>query len=219
MRRRFSIFAMLLAWLGNVQPSHSQGTIAYYQPATPILLWYETGNTITGYYPMDVDGDGNTDFTFAYSPVFLGVHSEGLNRILILMDPPPNIGGSIAPLPAGFLIGSGSSLDPLNWWAGFDGDVDPFDPLAIYLNGIASGPFAGQRAYMGVEFQSSGNTYYGWALLQISGDYAAIGQIESWAWETRSGVPIFAGAAPEPSTWALLGFGVVLLAWRRKIPG
>lgn len=205
MKCRYSIIAMLAtACLGAPQPCRAQGTIAYYQPATPILLWSQG---FAEFYPLDFDDDGTPDFTFAYSFIFLGVHSEGLNRILILMDPPPNIGGSIAPLPAGFLIGSGSSLEPLNWWTGFDGDMDSFDPLAIYYNGVASGAFAGQRAYMGVEFQSSGNTYYGWALLQISGDYAAIGQIESWAWETRPGVPIFAGAVPEPSTWALFAIG------------
>jgi hypothetical protein len=217
MRRRFFIIAILAtAWLGVPQPSWSQGTIAYYQPATPILLWSQG---FAEFYPLDFDGDGTPDFTFAYSFIFLGVHSEGLNRILILMDPPPNIGGYIAPLPAGFLIGNGSSLEPLNWWTGFDGDMDSFDPLAIYYNGVASGAFAGQRAYMGVEFQSSGNTYYGWALLQISGDYAAIGAIESWAWETRPGEPIFAGAVPEPETWMLTviaGLTLTLVRWIRK---
>lgn len=68
---------------------------------------------------------------------------------------------------------------------------------------------------MGVEFQRTDQTHYGWMLLQISSD-AAIGQIESWAWETRPGVPILAGAVPEPSTWVLLSIGVVLLAWRYR---
>jgi hypothetical protein len=162
---------------------------------------------------MDVDGDGNADFTFGYSPVFLGVRSEGMNRILILQDPPPNIGGPIAPLPAEFLIGSGSESGVLTWSPGFG---DDFETLANYYNGVASGPFAGQHAYMGLEFRQGANTYYGWALLQISGDYAAIGQIESWAWETQPGVSIFAGAVPEPSSLALLTLGGAFIIWRLR---
>ncbi len=189
----------------------AQGTIQYFQPAEPILLHTDL---FAEYYPLDFDGDGNADFTFGYDFHFIGVRSEGANRILIRLDPPPNIGGSIVPLAAGFSIGTGSSLDPLSWWAGFEGD---FDPLAIYFNTGTSGDFVGQHAYMGVEFQSSGNTHYGWALLGIS-DFGAFGRIDAWAWETRAGESIFAGAVPEPSTWALLSAGGILfwLLGRRK---
>jgi len=211
--------ALGFVWLSCTHTGLSQGTIVYSQPSSPIILWYQNGTTITGYHPMDVDGDGTTDFTFVYSPTFLGVRSERANRILIRLSPPPDLGGPITPLPAGFQIGSGSSLDPLSWWAGFDGD---FDPLGIYLNGGGSGDFVGQRAYMGIEFQHAGNTHYGWALLQV-GSFGPFAAIESWAWETRSGVPIFAGAGvPEPSAFALFSVaGIMLLALRRlrcKLP-
>ena len=205
--RVYRLFALATAWLGISQPGWSQGTIAYFQPATPVLL-YSPG--FDQFYPLDFDGDGNPDFTFGYSFIFLGVRSEGANRILILQDPPPNVGGPIAPLPAGFLIGAGSESGALSWSSGFG---DDFEALANYYNGVASGPFAGQHAYMGVEFQSGDGTHYGWALLQISGDYAAIGAIESWAWDTRPGEPIVAGAIPEPSGWTLMIGGACLLTY------
>jgi len=69
---------------------------------------------------------------------------------------------------------------------------------------------------MGVEFQRAGSTHYGWVLLYVAPDYPA-GQIEAWAWEMRSGVPILAGAVPEPSTWSLLiGGGVLMVLLRKK---
>ena len=140
-----SVRAVLLvgfaaAWLGTSQPGWSQGTIAYYQPPSPIVLW-DPG--FGQQYPLDFDGDANTDFTFTYSFIFLGVRSEGANRLLIFQDPPPNIGGPIAPLPSGLLIGPSTPAGALRWWAGSDGE---FDYLADYYNGSGNGPFAPEDA-------------------------------------------------------------------------
>lgn len=63
---------------------------------------------------------------------------------------------------------------------------------------------------MGVEFQSAGATHYGWVSLSIASD-APFGAINAWAWETRAGEPIAAGAIPEPSTSALLAVGGILV--------
>ena len=177
------------AWLGILQPGRSQGTVAYFQPATPIFLHTEG---FTTHYPLDLDADGNVDFVFTYSYVFLGVRSEGANRILIFQDPPPNFGGPIAPLPAGFSIGPASQVDALLWWSGFVGD---YDYLASYYNGGGNGPFAGQQAYMGFEFQRAGGTHYGWISLYVDGFISAV-VIDSWAYETRPNTAIIAGAKP-----------------------
>lgn len=212
MSRQFFIIAMLaVAWLGVPQPGWSQGTIAYYQPASPIILWTEgLGES----YPFDIDANGSPDLTFVYWFQAVGVQYQNGTRSLSAIGSFPDIWGNPQPLPSGFLIGPDSSSGQLQWFGGFPGQPFDFASLVYITSAGASGEFAGQHAYMGLEFQRAGATHYGWIQLQISSD-AAIGAIESWAWETRPGEAIVAGAVPEPSTWALVFLGIVLLAWHR----
>ncbi|HNW08025.1 MAG TPA: PEP-CTERM sorting domain-containing protein [Verrucomicrobiota bacterium] len=204
---------LLLSW---IQPSMAQGTIQFFEPTAPILLHTEF---FAEYYPLDLNGDGTTDFTFAYDFHFIGVRPEGDGRILTWLDPPPNIGGSVAPVPAGFVIGAGSGAGSLQWLGRLPGvpyDSD-FNTLIQCFDAGCSGAFAGQYAYMGVEFQSAGATHYGWVSLSIASD-APFGAINAWAWETLAGLSIAAGAIPEPSASALLTVGGTLfwLLRRRK---
>lgn len=204
---------LLAAWLGGAQPSWSQGTIAYYQPDTPIPLWIPPDSfDIARQHPFSFDESSTRDLTFTYSVVSIGVMYEAGTRILSQMYPWPNNGGVPEPLSAGFLIGPQSGNGQVEWFS----EIPGWFALAMFTDAGTGGRFAGQRAYMGVEFQRADATHYGWALLQIS-DHTAFGSIEAWAWETRPGVPILAGAVPEPSTWALLiGGGVVIVWFRRK---
>jgi hypothetical protein len=209
--RLVQIIALGSVWLSCIQTGLAQGTIQYFQPTVPIPLHTDF---LTEYYPLDLDGDGNNDFTFGYDFHFIGVRSEDVNRVLLLLSPPPNVGGSVVPLSPGFLIGPDSGTGGLGWAA--RSSLDPFETLIQCFDTGCAGAFVGQHAYMGVEFQRAGNTYYGWVLLQIASD-AAFGAIDSWAWETRSGTPILAGAVPEPSTFALLLIsGTALWALRRR---
>ncbi len=183
----------LLAWLlAGPATTWAQGTIQYFQPAAPILLHTDF---FAEYYPLDFDGDGSPELTFAYDFHFIGARSEGSNRVLTWMSPPPNIGGSVAPLPAGFAVGTESESGALQWLGRIPGvpyDSD-FNTLIQCFDSGCGGAFVGQHAYMGVEFQREGNAHYGWILLQI-GDVGAFGRIDAWAWETRAGQSIAAGA-------------------------
>jgi len=216
-RRCFIVLVLTTAWLSFAQPSWSQGTIAYYQPETPVRLRDEGFGQL---YLLDLNGDGSHEITFGYDFHFIGVRPESNTRILTSMSPPPNVGGSVMPLQAGFNIGPDSGSGSLQWL----GQIPPyefsFNPLIQCFDVGCTGDFRGQRAYMGVEFGRAGATHYGWVLLQIS-EHAAFGAIESWAWETRPGVSIVAGAVPEPSTWALvvLGGGLLVYFKRKKSTG
>ncbi len=213
MRRRIFIGTMLLAaWLASGPPGWSQGTIAYYQPVTPIPLWIPPDSfDIARQLSFSFDESSTRDLTFAYSVVSIGVMYEPGTRSLSLMYPWPNIGGVPQPLPAGFLIGPDSGNSQVQWFS----ETPGWTALAMFTDSGVGGQFPGQRAYMGVEFQRAGATHYGWIRLQIS-DYAAFGSIEAWAWETRAGVPILAGAVPEPSIWALFVGGGALMVWFRR---
>mgnify|MGYP000976692328 CR=1 FL=1 len=207
-------FLIASAWLGLVQPGRAQGTIAYYRPDTPIPL-FTSG--FAQYYSLDMDGDVTPELTFSYSFQFLGVRYEAHNRVLSEMLPFPSQSGVPQPLPAGFPLGATSDSGDLRWFAGIPGadyDTD-FYGLAICVSSGCGGNFLGQHAYMGVEFERGGAVHYGWVLLNVASHYPS-GTIEAWAWETRPGVPICAGAVPEPSTWALLVGGGVLMVWFRR---
>lgn len=206
----FTALALAAAWLGLAQPGRAQGTIAYYQPPSPVVLRDEFFGQ---FYPLDLDGNDQVDITFGYDFHFVGVRADGANRILLALSPPPNIGGPVAPLPAGFSIGPDSGTGGLAWAS--RSAFDPFEVLIQCFNTGCGGAFPGQQAYMGVEFQRASGTHYGWVSLYVDW-FAPVAVIDSWAWETRPGVPILAGAVPEPSTWALLLGGGVLMVWLRQ---
>jgi len=193
MGRCIARFAILgTAWLSCLQSGLPQGTIAYYQPDTPIAM-FTYG--FADYYSLDFDRDANPELTFAYSFAFLGVRSEAATRILTWMDPPPNLGGSVAPLPFGFAVGQDSEVGSLQWFGRVPGAPyeNAFNTLVACYDVGCTGDFRGQHAYMGVEFERAGATHYGWVLLNITPHYPS-GTIEAWAWETQPGQPIFAGA-------------------------
>ena len=75
----------------------------------------------------------------------------------------------------------------------------------------------GTTAFMGIQFQIGEAWHYGWMRLHGT-EWLSFGgtTILDWAYETRPDTPIFAGAVPEPSTFALLLGGGVLMVWFRR---
>jgi len=192
--------------------AHGQGSIAYWQPQTP--LGYGAVHPSTIYRELDLNGDGVIDFAIDSTFIsFAAIVPAGSNRVLAWVAPPPDLDRLVYPVAEGSMIGPDSAQVSLTW-------MDSAAPtrgagiLACTTLGCI-GFWSGLTGYAGVEFRIGGATHYGWVLLQIS-DYAAFGSIEAWAWETRTGVPILAGAVPEPSPWALFVGGGALIVWFRR---
>ena len=207
------LFGILALALSTATPC--RGVVAVTWLDAPTVLWSEFFSVRT---PLDMNGDGITDFTFSASVSFIGVRADYDNQYLIWPSGGSNIGGDIEPLLAAFEIGPHSGDDS---WIDWFGDGKGFDNLITCLEGSGGytcvGRFAGQHAYMGVDFAIDGATHYGWIDLLVASDnpYA---EIYGWGYETEPGVSILAGAGavPEPATSALLVAGGLLLALRRK---
>lgn len=202
---------VIVACLLPVHPSLGQGTIAYHQPPTPLGYGPVPGFTMV---PLDLNGDGLEDFTFDSSLLqSVQVVPARDNRILILPESPPDLGGYVQPLGDGTPISSEAAQGGLIW-----ADADAPASGGALLSACAApfgcvGPWVNLTAFAGVEFEINGDTHYGW--VRIS-NFDLGGNVLDWAYETRANTPILAGAVPEPSVWALLFGGGVLMVWFRR---
>lgn len=142
------------------------------------------------FYPIDVNGDGSTDFTFGADPGFIGLRTEWANRLIYQIDRPPNLGGPVANLPEGFTIGS--SLTPQLAWRSSDllgGYVSPGEIAFVTIvqcldSGCLStwSPGPATRGFIGIEFELADGLHYGYFDIVLSGD-AAGAALLGWAYE------------------------------------
>ena len=217
MKQLLTAAAVWLAWAFG--PAATAAVIITALPQ-PLLLRDEFFGS---YHPVDVDANSITDFTFGLSVSGVGLRTERANRAVITLDPPPNIGGPPYQLPAGYLVGSTlapSGFDSLLWASSdsLDGYVSPTDTgvfmgIVQVLSTGSSSSFNG-RGFIGVEFESTFGTHYGYLDIDAGPGYAGI-TLYGWAYETQPSVPIFAGQVPEPSRLLLLGIGSIFLLSRR----
>lgn len=183
----------------------------------------EAANTFPYGFPFladtdfDINGDGVQDYRFLGDPFVAAVQSYGGNRFISVQALFPDLGGSVVPVTAESIIGADTSFLSGDWHSHTDnGGGSGY--------GLGSGPSPMQfaDAYIGVEFMASDGIHYGWIqyvgfshpekglIFPVPGGF-----IDSWGWETQPGVPIIAGAIPEPSTAAYLG-GSAYLLWQRN---
>lgn len=178
----------------------------------------------TEFLDLDLDGNGSIDFRLyagGLSPAS-GIGRENQNRCLIQPAPPPNIGGTVAALNPGYIIGLDSGLDSSEEWFGLDG----WDTLfQVFDTGIA-GDFYQTRGYIGLEFEGDDGIHYGW--LDVEGTTSSLEDhlignssliIHGWAYESAADESIAAGSIPEPSSVLLLTLGAIgLWTLRSNIP-
>lgn len=210
-------------WLGLllllVLPSAAwaQGTIVHRQLSTPNpdpnFPWDAQGlRLLSGFdpifYQMDMNGDGSPEYTFSSANASLGGFSiQGATGNAVL---------SYLSLNAAFVVPL-DSLSPIRADpGGFDWTrhgsrsegMVPDSTFTACVNIGCIGFFTGvESAYAGLQFQIDGQTHYGW--VRAGAPIAGLngGWIYEYAYETRPGEAILAGAVPEPSTWALLVAG------------
>ena len=223
-----------LALLIALSPTdgRAQGTIVYGQfPLTP------PGPPGTTSFPEDSQGwrvagelgfppatytltvNGQALYTFTSTGAYVGVYpASSLSGVIGV--PLDQFGANNAlPLAAGQEIGPGA--------AGYQWFSDPSfgSDLSATYDGGADGPlqvglFTGlESAYLGLQFQEGGQTYYGWARVGVP--YAGLDAVwlYDYAYETVPNTPILAGQGevPEPATLSLLlVFGAVFWLVRKR---
>jgi hypothetical protein len=205
-------------WIAAVFHSHADIQYHFFNPP----LYHSSAETFGSIAQgIDLNGDGLDDYTIAWSVFGFGMRPEGLNRYLITYDPPPNIGGSIHAVEAGFVIGSSSASYPVDWWdatsSGFP-DI-PNTAYSMFSGCVNVGCFgefySPTPKYAALEFRIGDNVHYGWIKVQDR-------VLFSYAYESEPGASIIAGMVPEPSSFPLvlagLGYGLHWLR-RRGTPG
>jgi hypothetical protein len=195
--------------------------LAFHPPAAADMITYVDIDDVSMYgggtpilYDFDLDGDSVIDFVFESSQTpttGFRVQPQGNNRVVATpadRAAPLSSGISInETLPASFMWSSSASL-LMNTCAAF--------PEGI----VCIGDFNNVIGFLGLEFEISGQTHYGW--MRINTDEFSIiagGTALDYAYSTAPGQGILAGAIPEPSTTLLFVLGAlsVLVTHRQRI--
>jgi hypothetical protein len=154
----------------------------------------------------------------------------------------PTLGLYPSALTHGTLIGSGSSFDfqetsEFNFSTDYmranrliDEDHGQIDEDAGFTVAALPGTpnfvgLGGEVRYLGVRmglnngFLGGGPVNYGWIGIEITNEEDATGNVVGWAYQTRPGVGIPAGAVPEPASFITALIGGAIMAgcflWRR----
>lgn len=188
-----------------------------------------TVNSSTTPVNVDMNGDGQTDFVFIYTPShttgWLGVHISSVSGIggqYMLAEDSTNY--AVQKLPCGYTIGPNSGT--FAWW-GYTSA-----PLAGAYGTAGNFNYDGAQGALGVRFTSAscndGSVHYGWIRWRTD-TRATQGTVIDWAYEDQCDTPIAACAGaqqqqvsvPAFNQWGALaliallaGGGVVAL--RRK---
>lgn len=174
------------------------------------------------YDPVDLNSDGVTDFTFGTDSSFVGLRTELANRAIIRLSGGRDIGGPLTPLESDYIIGP--TLLPASPWSLYwsssdfsEGYVSPgeiaFHQIVIAFDTGSASDFHG-RAPIGVEFAAADGLHYGYLDISAGPGYGGF-TFYGWAYESQPGVPIVAGAVPEPSSLLLASSGLLAVASKR----
>ena len=200
----------------------AQGTIIYGQfpptivppPATSFPEDAEgtrlfPGLTDPSTYPLSFNGQLVCTFSAAQNG-FAVIPSSSLDAVIAV--PVGQVGGGfVIPLAAGQQIGP--DAQDYTWMQ---------YPPGLILTASADlgtvGLFTGlESAYLGLQFQQAGKTYYGWVRLGAPFTGQNGGWLYDYAYETTPNTPISAGAGvPEPTSISLCVLAAALITFSRS---
>jgi hypothetical protein len=191
----------------------AEGAVIYSGPLT-----LQQNNEGTARQPVDMTGDGISDFTFGYEGAqkpYVDARTSVSTEIPVQSGIVGILGKSNKGLPvtaAGTMIDvSYASTYPVigdkrGYFFHDDGDNLAGDWSNTEIN----------RGFVGIELTLSGQTHYGW-LQFIDNPTASPANLTlvDWAYESTPGLGIEATLIPEPSTGALAGAGLATLLMLR----
>jgi hypothetical protein len=211
---------IFLVWIALL--NSSSGAIIYRQ-LLPGEILDNTGTALVN--NIDLNGDGVIDFFTTNGGDEAVLVPVGENRIFSFIATLPDLGRSIAPLRDGGVIGPVSSGSPT--WTGIADRINRFDDgeSSIYRcngRGGVGNPAdcnssipANELVYVGLEVNEGGEVNYGWVEISSSLNVLHTVRVSGFAYENEPGVPIMAGAIPEPSS-IFLAFVSGTMLLRRK---
>jgi hypothetical protein len=186
-------------------------TLAAAGTAEPGIIYTDFPDVTLGVndppFPLDLDGDGLTDFTL--SPAF--IHARPGNAVARGTAG----GGHSTSVGAtgrfGFAVATDEGGGPTG------GTNDVLFPFGDSISGRRSfadsrSLIAGHGGYIGVRFSIGTGHHYGWVRVDYPGPHLAVYDA---AYESEPGVGIVAGVIPEPAPLGLLALGAAGLPFLR----
>ena len=158
-----------------------------------------TGNGAV--YNLDVDNNGVVDYTFytitSSITYTFGNSSTFINFSGAYMNPAASgnsmmISSGLLNVPAGSAIGSNASFSSFDGCVGGVADVSLINPSSSSSYTFSIGNFLDADGFVGLKFQNSGNTHYGWVRIEVAngGDFLFI---KEYAFESTPNTAINAG--------------------------
>ena len=156
------------------------------------------------FYLMDLNADGTDDFTFVTADTTVTGTTSGLSYTLDVKAGVvyPGSGNSwmanssdttVANVPNGSSIGP-SDFNGLGTSGSYLGMMlDISIPMISYSLTYPGGNFLGSDGFVGLKFDISGSTHYGWARVEMSSTGNTL-TIKEYAYESTAGTGILAGA-------------------------
>ena len=141
-----------------------------------------TGNGAV--YNLDVDNNGVVDYTF-YTITSSITYTFGNSSTFI------NFSGAYMN-PAASAIGSNASFSSFDGCVGGVADVSLINPSSSSSYTFSIGNFLEADGFVGLKFQNSGNTHYGWVRIEVAngGDFLFV---KEYAFESTPNTAINAG--------------------------
>jgi hypothetical protein len=179
---RFAVATILAVGLLAV------GLLAVAWPAEAQIVYTPVNITITqGSYKLELNNGGVTDFTIAVHSGSRKTQQCGIASHYVVEETPSSDNGAESSPPAELV--TGDQIGPSQTFYAGRGILlsDHRSSCKSYSKGNW---VIGEPGYLGLMFQISGQTYYGWASLTVGAGSATL---TGYAYESTPGMPINAG--------------------------